>query len=537
MENSKYEEFELSPKHKAAIYARKSIKFDNNSIHSQLQEAKQILLNEKLVLYNTYIDNGVSATETTIEERKGLNQLLQDAQNNKFKTVVVYKSDRIARDIEQAIKIRNIFRKNNIRVIYSSQKDFPVSEGYISNFIQNILMGLDQLEADTIKRRVSMGKRNKRLRGEYSSGKYLPFGYITKPGAFTSNYCPDEHNSSMIKDFFIQCASDITPPTTKEDFLKIASKCFYQLNKKINVPFINSIINKPVYGGLLLIESDTDLLQAISIDKNKNFSLDYNLIRDCVNVKPTIIDKQTYCKVFLRWDSVYEKQNYTTYNYVFQGLLQCEHGFTIKGSLGHYKCTRITCKNCKDKATCTTPKMCEKYLICKDCKSTTKGIDIEKSSLEKLILAQIINELCDASYLKTHIQKKISEKLHSIECFISNKRKSLKNNKLAQDVTLKELMVHPNITAHKDSLNKLLEEEATLIDLINAKEKQLHSIKANFENNTRLYSMILELSKIDKLLDSDHIENTKRHIHSIIEKIILKPERHHIEIKELDYGN
>jgi len=454
MNDLAYQEFEVQPEHKAAIYARKSLKNDNNSIESQIQEGQSVLIEKKLILHNIYIDDGISGRSTEIEERKNLNRLLQDALSNKFKTVIVYKSDRLARNINQAIKIKRIFRKCGINVIYSSQKDFLISDGYTGDFIHNILMGLDQLEADTIARRIEMGKRNKRMRGEYTSGRTAPLGLIPKYLVNETIYEADKGISLMIEKFFLRCASDKEPPNDIKDFISFAADAFKDYNKKtINLAFVKSLVTNPIYASLIIIDAKVPLDEILGSSSLDSLLLEGEQIRKCVNVE-AIIKTHIFEKTFSKWNSLYTKRDYTNYNYVLKDLLKCIHNREIKPNGGNYKCLPIKCSDCSSR-TCNDIEKCEAYINCRTCKTSTKGVNFAKEDLESIVLDEVIDNLSNDGYIKDTILKKVNSKVKVIEKNISENKRLLAKNKTNQSLQLEKLVTNPCNELIRKELNEL----------------------------------------------------------------------------------
>ena len=551
------EEFITTAAHRAAIYARKSLQNDNNSINSQLQEARQILKDENLLLYKTYIDDGVTATTTKIEERKGLNQLLQDALQDKFKTVIVYKSDRLARDIHQAIAIRRIFRQKGIKVIYSSQKAFSIPDGYIGDFTQNILMGLDMLEAKQIAFRIRMGKKNKRLRGEYDCGRSTPLGYKKIDGPVYNLYKPDKINGPLVKAYFDACVG--ASPSTMDEFVSLAQRVFS--DDKIRLTFVRKLIENPIYAGVMLIDTETPLSKAIVPSVNRDLAV------ECTNVE-RIVEISNYCSVLSNWIDIYSKRNYTKYEYLFTDELYCHLGCKIVGGSGKYSCKPHNFKNCsecKEKVcnkecnqsndnTCDMARgealdkcvpcqfkqcynTCEnRNRECKACKKL-KGFKADKDKLELLIVNQIIKELNDASYLKNGVKNIIDNKLKILNDELVELRKQLDKKKLEQKETLDNL-ISKNSSNLKKKLEELIEKEISLLEKINTKEKRIYSIKSNFLIPEKLSNMTQHLmDNTTRLLDVDNVENTRKYIGLLLERVVIKPIRNIYSIKEIDYGN
>ena len=91
---------------KVAIYARVSTEDqkERQSIETQIEHAKQYCQREGYFIADFYCDDGVSGT-IPFEEREAAKRLLREAREGKFKTVLVYKIDRIGRDNLVAMKL------------------------------------------------------------------------------------------------------------------------------------------------------------------------------------------------------------------------------------------------------------------------------------------------------------------------------------------------------------------------------------------------------------------------------------------------
>jgi len=164
---------------------------------------------------------------------------------------------------------------------------------------------------------------------------------------------------------------------------------------------------------LIIIDAKTPLEDILGTSKLDELLLDGEKIRKCVNVEP-IVELNIFEKVFLRWNDLYIKRDYTNYTYVFQDLLKCIHHREIKASGGNYQCVPVKCKECSSHV-CSNIKKCEAYINCKTCKTTTKGINLVKEDLESTVLKEIINKLSDEGYLKSNILKTINDKVKSID--------------------------------------------------------------------------------------------------------------------------
>ena len=175
-----------NPKNYAAIYARISGKIDNNSISAQIQLATEALKNRNLLVYDVYKDLD-SAKKLSPTERKGLSKLLTDAKAGCFKTVIIYRLDRLVRKYKDWLEIKNTFSKLGINLIYSDESQSFSSNSAQGSFFENLMVMVAEMEPDTISQRASKGRIFRRKQGAYSSGAKVLFGYVKSKRALSDN--------------------------------------------------------------------------------------------------------------------------------------------------------------------------------------------------------------------------------------------------------------------------------------------------------------------------------------------------------------
>lgn len=167
-------------KNYAAIYARTSSKVENNSIEAQISISKSVLNSKNLLLYAVYVDT-VSGYSTPPPDRDGFGKLLEDAKAGCFKTLVAYKHDRIARNLNDWVNLKNQLRKLKIKIIFSDDTEYASDNSVQGEFLENLVVMVGELEPNNINERTSAGKLEMRKKGVYSSGNNIPFGYKRNP--------------------------------------------------------------------------------------------------------------------------------------------------------------------------------------------------------------------------------------------------------------------------------------------------------------------------------------------------------------------
>ncbi len=126
--------------------------------------------------------------ESGAKERPGFDEIVYgEVGNPPYESVVVAKSDRVARDIEIYYYYKMLLRKKNISLI-SIAEDFG-KFGVFSDMLESFTLCVAKMERENINKRTSAGRAVKSSRGGYSGGR-TPFGY--KPENRQMVIVPDE---------------------------------------------------------------------------------------------------------------------------------------------------------------------------------------------------------------------------------------------------------------------------------------------------------------------------------------------------------
>jgi len=122
-------------------------------------------------IYEMYQDAGISGKNIT--DRPGLINLMEDAKNNKFDAVLIWKLSRLSRSLLDLLGIVDEFNKNNIALL-SYSEHFDTSTP-IGKMLLQLLGSIAEFERNTIIENVKMGM-NERFKQGLSKAS-IPFGY------------------------------------------------------------------------------------------------------------------------------------------------------------------------------------------------------------------------------------------------------------------------------------------------------------------------------------------------------------------------
>lgn len=133
---------------KVAIYARVSTSNKGQDLNTQLLPLKKYCKDKKRDIVQVYTD----IMSWTKESRPSLNSLLDDAKEQKFDTVLVFRFDRISRSTKQLIDLLEKFRKLNISFISLNENiDTTTPTGAM---MFTIIAAFAKFERDIISERV-----------------------------------------------------------------------------------------------------------------------------------------------------------------------------------------------------------------------------------------------------------------------------------------------------------------------------------------------------------------------------------------------
>jgi site-specific DNA recombinase len=167
-----YNDVERSDIMKAALYPRVSTdeQFkEGYSLAAQLEKMRAFCFSQGWTIYEEYTEEGKSAKDM---ERPQLKRLLSDLP--KFDVILVYKLDRLSRNVGDINYLLNMFEQN--KVAFKS-----VTEPYDTTTAQgklliNIFASLAQFEREQLGERTYMGMSRKHEEGQRNGGR-APFGY------------------------------------------------------------------------------------------------------------------------------------------------------------------------------------------------------------------------------------------------------------------------------------------------------------------------------------------------------------------------
>lgn len=174
------EQQDFQERKRVALYARVSTTEqaeEGYSIDEQIRILRQWCERQGYEVYREYVDRGISGK--SIQGRPALQQLLNDAKQKAFDMVLVWKTNRLSRNILDLLKIVNLLKQKNIAFkSYSENHETETASGQL-HF--NIMAAIAEFERANIAENVKMGMLARAKEGAWNGGQVLGYDTVEIP--------------------------------------------------------------------------------------------------------------------------------------------------------------------------------------------------------------------------------------------------------------------------------------------------------------------------------------------------------------------
>lgn len=209
------------------------------SIEGQITQIEQYCRFNGYELVDIYADRGISGKSMN---RPELQRMLNDAKNGKLDCVMVYKTNRLARNTSDLLTIVEELHRQNVEFFSLSERiEVKNSTGKL---MLQILASFSEFERNTILENIYIGQHQRALEGYYQGN--LPLGYNNIPDN-KKELMINQHEANIVKYIFESYAKG-------HGYRKIANALNHKgyVTKKGN-PFsisaITYILSNPFYIG------------------------------------------------------------------------------------------------------------------------------------------------------------------------------------------------------------------------------------------------------------------------------------------------
>lgn len=160
---------------RVAIYGRVSTdeQTERQTIENQLHACHEYCASRQLEVVEQFLDEGVGGSVPFAERPEG-KRLLEVADDGLFDRVIIYRLDRLARDVPEGIIAYRRLKALGAPVtsISESWDDSPSGK-----LVFNLFISIAEFEKDLIRERTMAGRARKVRDGKYISGSVPPYGY------------------------------------------------------------------------------------------------------------------------------------------------------------------------------------------------------------------------------------------------------------------------------------------------------------------------------------------------------------------------
>ena len=163
-------------------YALIRVSSDKQDFNSQMEGIRNYCKQNNIILQDTNIiqEYNISGYSTKLEDRKGLQELIQLALNKEIDTLIVFNQDRIGRRLE-LLSFLSIMTENNVTIISVTEGILNDTTNDTSDLLQAIKLWTASYESKKTSIRVKNGKLNATKNGKWNGGR-VNIGYALKDG-------------------------------------------------------------------------------------------------------------------------------------------------------------------------------------------------------------------------------------------------------------------------------------------------------------------------------------------------------------------
>lgn len=178
--------------------------------------------------FEAFVDEGFSGANT---DRPAFIRMKNKIKNGEFDIVVVYKIDRISRNMVDFINLVDNFEKYNVRLVSVTEGADPSTPS--GRFVMNILASVAEMERANTVQRVTDNMLMMAKHGRWTGGN-VPIGYRSVKKENGVYLAVDEHQRDLVLDIF-------------NTYLQVESLNEVSRIFNINVASISDMLSSPVY--------------------------------------------------------------------------------------------------------------------------------------------------------------------------------------------------------------------------------------------------------------------------------------------------
>lgn len=485
-------------------------KVESNSISNQREIINSYVKRNQITMVKEYVDDGYSGANF---DRPNFKEMIKDAYDKKFDTIIVKDLSRFGRDYIEAGKfIQRIFPENGIRFIsVNDNYDSKSADMNDTHLILPIKNFINDSYCRDISNKVKSSQKIKREKGDFISA-FAPYGY-KKSDENKNKLVVDEQAAPNIKNIFdmkllgysskaiadeLNHLGVLTPRKYKESQ---GFKCNGFQNIKggnWTAKAVNRIIENEVYIGNTL--------------QGKSITLNYK------NKKQIEKEKEEWIRVEDTHEAIISKEIFAIANTMLKRDLNNSRG---KDKIDIFT-GMLFCKECGSSLIRRTVKYKEREEIFYICSKYNKEKSCSRHSIKEETLIKAVSKI-----IKTYIE--FNEKLYSKVQLIDINR-NLKDNQIPilkrEKAMTEELLSSLYLDLKEDVISKeeyqlfrknYMEKLTKLDESIQYRLRKQEDTKDKIDENK---SWIIDINRYKKLSGIDRLS-----VVMLIDKIFISEDK------------
>lgn len=475
-------------------YALIRVSSDKQDFNSQMEGITNYCKQNNIILQDTNIiqEYNISGYSTKLEDRKGLQQLIQLALNKEIDTLIVFNQDRIGRRLE-LLSFLSIMTENNVTIISVTEGILNDTTNDTSDLLQAIKLWTASYESKKTSIRVKNGKLNATKNGKWNGGR-VNLGYKVQDGKLMI----DESIAPIIRE-------------TYNLYINGGTNCAINYLQTHNIKKSGSgliqMLRNPIYKGyynhINELYSDDDYKTINTFNKDLQIVSEdiWNKAIELMQQRRTSL-KGNRCKALNRSECEYE------------GLLYhiCGNKLTIDyDNRGKTRRMLFKCRKCKNsKYTDST------FRKCFSANKLLPQIDEQIQSL----FGELNRELLEEKYINkvNYKVRELEASKQRISSEIDTKRTIIQNtNKKLQQMLLLDVDVS-TITVLTNTINSLESDIHCLKNSLDEIHGELNKTSENVAERVKILDKFVEMKDI---YDIANYKQKRQILQTIINKIVV----------------
>lgn len=416
----------------------------DQSLEGQVRDCRRYAKEHNIEIVEEYLDRHISGRDA--EKRSAFQKMISDSSKQRFDVVLVWKTDRFARNRYDSAWYKRILRQNGVSIRYVAENIPDTDEGII---LEAMLEGYAEYFSADLRKKVLRGMKESAYKCKALTCP--PIGYVLDAD---KHYVIDEGVAPYIRETFRRYIRG----DKLVDIARYLNQCGIVSQRKnpLSPPSITHIIRNEKY---------------IGVYEYKNGGI---RIEDAI---PAIVDKSTFLAAQQRLLSqrcgTYARQNYGGHakrKYLLSGIVYC-------GECGSHMFGETTVKfKGTDRESTHGYYVCRKHRQQKDCSNRAIRKDVLESTVINIVKRVILNP---------SILQPICEALSQVEFERSSasQLKALKQSKRQKQIALENVLKAIESGLYSQAIFDRLKTIEAQITSIDTEIQQISPVKGKLDKD------------------------------------------------------